>query len=231
MESMKKEQLIRELSNYGYDMVSPGAGNPQQVLVQLVQSDDGRILEGFSVVLTNMLQKYPALDLAATEKQLDRGLQKRYRTLVAITYNLLSMLPDARLERDKLLDYLKVREPSLVEAVMNKIREGSEVLVGNRIRLDIERLKKTFQNYIVEVAADQREDNLTRLVEAERNAALIEALSELFTEKQKELIFRVLNKEKLSKTDREYFSRIVRKRLKAIRNSDLQSLAEAIVGF
>jgi hypothetical protein len=118
-----------------------------------------------------------------------------------------------------------------VEAVMNKIREGSEVLVGNRIRLDIERLKKTFQNYIVEVAADQREDNLTRLVEAERNAALIEALSELFTEKQKELIFRVLNKEKLSKTDREYFSRIVRKRLKAIRNSDLQSLAEAIVGF
>ena len=34
MESMKKEQLIRELSNYGYDMVSPGAGNPQQVLVE-----------------------------------------------------------------------------------------------------------------------------------------------------------------------------------------------------
>ena len=101
MESMKKEQLIRELSNYGYDMVSPGAGNPQQVLVQLVQSDDGRILEGFSVVMTNMLQKYPAMDLAATEKQLDRGLQKRYRTLVAITYHLLSLLPDARLDRGR----------------------------------------------------------------------------------------------------------------------------------
>ena len=71
----------------------------------------------------------------------------------------------------------------------------------------------------------------SKVLEEERDTALLESLSELFTDKQKDLMFKVLNKEALTKTEREYYSRVVKKRLKALRNSDLQSLAQTLVGF
>jgi hypothetical protein len=47
----------------------------------------------------------------------------------------------------------------------------------------------------------------------------------LFPEKQKELVFKKLQKQPMTKTEREYYSRVVKKKLAAIGNPELQEVA------
>jgi hypothetical protein len=51
------------------------------------------------------------------------------------------------------------------------------------------------------------------------------ALSQVFSKKQKELFLKKLKGEKMTKTEREYFSRSVRKKALALANPDLHNLA------
>lgn len=55
-------------------------------------------------------------------------------------------------------------------------------------------------------------------------------LDRLFSPKQKDLIFKKLNKESLTKTEREYYSRVVRKKLKAIAMSEVREIADTLTG-
>ena len=50
-------------------------------------------------------------------------------------------------------------------------------------------------------------------------------LSTLFPPKQKELVLKKLKGEPLSKTEKEYFSRVVKKKLEALANSELRKIA------
>ena len=51
----------------------------------------------------------------------------------------------------------------------------------------------------------------------------------LFSPKQIEILHAKLKKKKLSKTEEEYFSRVVKKKLKAILNPDLKDIARVIL--
>ena len=55
-------------------------------------------------------------------------------------------------------------------------------------------------------------------------------LDRLFSPKQKDLIFKKLNEESLTKTEREYYSRVVRKKLKAIAMSEVREIADTLTG-
>ncbi|MCD6516721.1 MAG: hypothetical protein J7L72_04780, partial [Candidatus Aminicenantes bacterium] len=55
------------------------------------------------------------------------------------------------------------------------------------------------------------------------------AMSQLFSTKQKELFLKKLRGEKMTKTEREYFSRSVKKKVLALANSDLHKLAKKLV--
>ena len=50
----------------------------------------------------------------------------------------------------------------------------------------------------------------------------------LFSEKQKELIFKKLKNQHLTKTEREYYSRVVKKKLAVIASPEIQQLAAAL---
>ena len=54
-------------------------------------------------------------------------------------------------------------------------------------------------------------------------------LSQFFTSKQKDLLKKRVRHEELTKTEREYFSRVVNKRLKALANEHLYQFAHSIV--
>ena len=59
--------------------------------------------------------------------------------------------------------------------------------------------------------------------------ALEYALSQIFTPKQKEIFLKRLRGKKLTKTEREYFYRVVKKKAVALTNQDLQRLAQQIL--
>jgi hypothetical protein len=62
------------------------------------------------------------------------------------------------------------------------------------------------------------------------SSQLSACLDLLFSEKQKELIFKRLNEQPMTKTEREYFSRVVKKKLAAIGNEEMQAVAAQLGG-
>lgn len=55
------------------------------------------------------------------------------------------------------------------------------------------------------------------------------AMSHVFSKKQKELFMKKLKGEQMTKTEREYFSRSVKKKMVALANSDLHKLATKLI--
>jgi len=53
-------------------------------------------------------------------------------------------------------------------------------------------------------------------------------LNTLFPPKQKELVLRKLNGEPLTKTEQEYYSRVVKRKLEALANSEIRKIATAL---
>lgn len=60
------------------------------------------------------------------------------------------------------------------------------------------------------------------------SAALSERMDHLFSEKQKELVYKKARGLQLTKTEREYFSRVVKKKLAAIADGEMQRLAASL---
>ena len=54
-------------------------------------------------------------------------------------------------------------------------------------------------------------------------------LSTLFSPKQKELVLKKLKVEPFTKTEQEYYSRVVKKKLEALTNSELRRIATKLV--
>lgn len=229
MEPLERELMFRDAEKYGYHLAHSAKGSPTDLLRRMVSSDDPRVLEGVPVVLTNVLLTEKEFDPESVESALASALQKRFRILAAVTYLFLFWVPDSDSVRKALHSYLKRREPALVESVTDKLRNQHKVQVGNMF-LDEERLEKTYKNYVVEqFMATQA--TVTQKLEEQRVVMFNEAVAELFTEKQSDLMFRMLKHEPLTKTDREYYSRVVKRRLKALRNPDLQTVAATLLGY
>jgi hypothetical protein len=231
MDDLNKQLFFQELTNYGYPLVAPQERlNPSETLAKMLSSNDARLLEGVPVVLTNVLQNKLPFTLEEFEKSLPGGMQRRFRTLSAVTYFFLFWVPDSNNARNSLRDYLRKREPSLLQSVQSKLDAESELLVGGDVRLSPKRLETTYKNYVVQqfMAAEQ---SYSKQLELQRQSAFLEALSLLFTERQREVLFKVFNHKDLTKTEREYYSRTVKPRLKALRNPELQSFATTLLGW
>ncbi len=230
MDSLEKQLLLRDIEKYGYFLVQSENTPPQMVLTQMVSAADARVLEGVPVVLTNMMMKNQKLSLVQVESELPKGLQLRFRMLVAVTYLFLFWVPESEAVRKVLHKYLKEREPSLLESVKEKLQNRTELTIGGGARLDVERLENTYKSYVVSQFMETQ-TSLAKKLEDSREAALQHALAELFTEKQRSLMLKMVQHEPLTKTDKEYYSRVVKPRLKALRNQELQSLATTLLGY
>jgi len=90
---------------------------------------------------------------------------------------------------------------------------------------DPQRLKSTFLNYVVgsHLGKEKTREEKQRMQEELRQEF---ALSLLFSPKQKELLHKRLHGQPMTKTEREYFSRVVRKKLQALADPDLHRLAQ-----
>lgn len=72
--------------------------------------------------------------------------------------------------------------------------------------------------------------SLIKLLLAKQELGLEYALSQVFSPKQKDLFLKKLKGEKLTKTEKEYFSRIVKKKALALSNPELHLLAQKLLG-
>jgi hypothetical protein len=226
---MKREDLVFSLARLGYSLVSPEAqevGEDQvvELLDELVDSKDLRLVEGFPVVLANCAQRGLDLDFEA--------LLAKYKPRSRKRQNLEKLL----LLSSDLLTQEGLDKPEGLEKVKKSFKTkygdllAHDVLtLGAKTSLSTERLRNTLRRYVTSLEASRS----TRKKEKDnqrRSFQLNYFLSTLFSPKQKELVLKKLKGEPLNKTEQEYFSRTVKKKLQALNNSEVRKVAKALAG-
>jgi len=100
--------------------------------------------------------------------------------------------------------------------------------LGKGLSVSTERLRNTLRRYATDLERFEsaREKRRERQL---RSFQLNLHLSTLFPPKQKELVLKKLNGEPLTKTEQEYYSRIVKKKLEALANSEIRKIASSLI--
>jgi len=222
---MGKDNLLKRLAGWGFPLLEVDKEEEaNSTLADLVMSGDLRLWEGFPVVLANSAEKgvfdYDKTSqfLKTSSDTVNLGLLimvslSLYKTLgLEFSWaNTLHTLFKDKFFRDSYEDYLK------------DFKNGQELYL-QRVSLSAQRVKTTFNNYF-----GQHQASLNDLLSVKDAMGLEYSLSQVFSAKQKELFLKKLRNEKLTKTEKEYFSRVVKKRVLALANPELHRLAQKLL--
>ncbi|MBC8552023.1 MAG: hypothetical protein ISR96_05180 [Nitrospira sp.] len=192
-------------------------------LAAVVESRDGRLLEGFPVLLANTGQKHN-FDYAQVLSKLKKEEDK-------LTFNKLFLLSLALYQfynlsfawTGNLKKSMSQEQRAYLQKFKSLLARNRDLPLENTV-LDSSRVKATFQNYF------EQDAKRTRLLKERHEELSLEfALSQLFSPKQKELFQKKLEGLPLTKTEREYYSRTVKKRVSALANPELHRLAQKLM--
>lgn len=215
------------LTDYGYPLLRPSLNvAPETVLMELLAQHDVRFLEGFPVVVAHMLKEKT---LTWERKQwtpagLPRLVAARLAVLFPLTYQLFKLfgLERALQQRVHKLALKCSLKGDLWVNLQKKFLESLPVKLDG-VELSTVRLTRNFRNYVVhspqQEAVEQQKYSLEREL----------LLSYLFTPRQKELLRKRLKRQSMTKTEQEYFYRVVKKRLKALADDKLHEMAKQLV--
>jgi hypothetical protein len=224
---MKREDLVFNLGRLGYSLVTPDVQEVEEdqvveLLAELVDSKDLRLVEGFPVVLANCAQRGMNLDFAALLAKHKPSSRKR------------QALEKLLLLSSDLLTLEGLDKPVGLEEVKKSFKtKYGDLLANDVVTLDAksflstERLRNTLRRYVTNLEAS-RSTRTRKKNKQRRSFELNYHLSTLFSPKQKELVLKKHNKEPLNKTEKEYFSRTVKKKLEALSNSEVRKVARAL---
>lgn len=228
MNPFDKNQLLESLAQYGYSLMKPGPRmTAEAVLEGLAKQDDVRLAEGFPVVFANALRQKKTLDWESSDwnprSAFSREDFERLSGLVALSQLLFELYAFDKKLRDRVSRLLsKVQGELLVKKFEAPFLNSGSVTVAG-LKFSTERLKNNFARYGLS------EPGLNQVLEKRHELELELVLSELFTARQKELLRKRLARKPFTKTEREYFYRVVKKRLKALANDELHQLAKQLV--
>lgn len=232
MTMMTKDKLLDALSEHGYTFVRPSQNvEPEEVLRELLKQNDPRLLEAFPVVVANAMKK-GKLDWEKSSWNPKNELSKKERDLLlnlfAVSYMLFKLYePKSKLASRswQMLSKFEDYDVALnhVKHFFMEDREDNHSPYLNKW-FSPERFTNSFRNYVV-----HEKEEANDFGEKKRALELELLLSELFTAKQKTLLKKKLMGKRLQKTEQEYYSRVVKKRLRALANSELHQLAKMLV--
>jgi len=222
---MNKDNLLKRLAVLGYPLLEPDKNeDANSALADLVESGDLRILEGFPLVLANCAEN-GLFDYNKVQEQLKSPNDKmNLSLLIMLSLALYKMLGLKFSWWNKLYDffdneYMKQE----YEKYFTALKNDQDLFVQN-ISMSGQRVKSTFNNYFRQTQA-----YLDDLLSVKEAMAVEYSLSQVFSPKQKELFLKKLRNEKLTKTEKEYFSRAVKRKVLALANPELHRLAQKLL--
>lgn len=219
---MNKKKLFKDLSVLGLPLME--VEDPVDVnatLVQVVKSENVRLWEGFPLLLTNCSQ-LGLFDYTAVMGGLrDRKEKETFKQLVLLSLAFYKSVKVEFFWANLLLKKAGFTKTEFERAYKNFMKKDVKGLYGGVSR---ERMEVVFQNYY----KGQKED-LNNLSVTKGKFNLEYSLSQVFSPKQRELFFKKLKREKLTKTEKEYYSRVVKKKVLALANEELHDLAKKMV--
>jgi len=220
---MNDKELLNNLSSLGFKLMEPESMvDANLTMARMVQARDLRLWEGFPVVLANSSEKNH-FNYGRTNKLLKPADRAYLKLLVMMSLALYQTLGLKFAWAEKL-------HQVMANQLRGKLEQFRKALVSNRdlklkdYSMSGPRLKSTFNRYL-----QNSESNLNDLMTLKSEAGLEYALSRLFPAGQKELFLKKLQGAKLTKTETEYFSRVVKKKVLALANPELHNLARKLL--
>lgn len=220
-----KRDLLERISDLGYPLLeTEKISDVYKTLSEVVKSSDTRLWEGFPLLLANVYEK-GLLDKETVQELLrnirDKAHFKRFILLSLALYKSINLKFKWA---DKLYKSLSTKDKQAFESFLKKIKKNQEFKIADR-RLQAQRIRDIFNNYFIM----GKESEMERLRLKHEELTLEYALSRVFSPGQKELFLKKVRGEKLSKTEKEYFSRVVKKKVVALADTELHRLAQRLL--
>jgi hypothetical protein len=192
------------------------------VLDELANSTESRLIEAFPVVLANCAHRGIKLDIHTLLLRHDARSQKRRR------------LEKLILASTDLLNQEGLEKPEDIDGIVKAIRQtygdllaDEKMALGKGLSVSIDRLRNALRRYATDLERSESASEKEKKRQL-RSFQLNLHLSTLFPPKQKELVIKKLDGKPFTKTEQEYYSRIVKKKLEALANSEILKIASAL---
>ena len=223
---MVDRKLLDNLNRLGFPLMETQAAvDANKTLAEVIKSKDTRLWEGFAVLLANAARDYH-FDYDQVQKHLTQNEElEDYKSLLLLSLALYQYYDLSFSWSNQIKKNLSPKDLARLKELKYLLVHGNEVSLGNR-RFDPSRLKQMFNNYFEKDA-----EKLRQLRQKYEELSLEYALSQLFSPKQKELFQKKLKGELLTKTEKEYFSRTVKKKVAALANPELHRLAQKLMQY
>ncbi|MFH1856989.1 MAG: hypothetical protein ABH836_07215 [Candidatus Omnitrophota bacterium] len=221
---MENKDLLKRLNRLGFSLFDANYDlQVNETISELVKSNDTRLWEGFPVVIANVSKENifnidKIKDILKGKKEYNN-----FHALFLISIALYKFLNLRALWVNELYDNLKSVDKEKAEKFLNDFKNGKEFIVSEK-RLNSERLGNIFNNYF-----NQYESDVSKVKNNYEELSLEYAMSQIFTTRQKEIFLKRSQGKKMTKTEREYFYRVIKKKAMALANEDLHILAKKTI--
>ena len=221
---MSENAFHKNLSKLGFPMFEPSEElEVNKTLAEVVKSNDARLWEGFPILLANAGERYQ-FDSDQVKQQLStEEHKKQYHRLILLSAAVYAYYHLSFSWLNKLKKTFSSDDKNRIKAWRNALAHDKAI---NRpdYGFDPERIRGLFELYY-----EQKVERDKRRKDRYEEFSLEYALSQVFSPKQKELFLKKLDGEPLTKTEQEYYSRTVKKKVVALANSELHSLARRLL--
>lgn len=221
---MKSKELMNNLSKLGVPMFEPREEvNVKETLAEVVKTHDPRLWEAFPVLLANAVEKYNLNLEEVAQLMPNNKFKNDFRRLLLMSWSLYSFyhLKFPWINRWK--NYISKEDKSQVKLWRNDLVHNHSLKWDNT-KINPLRLKNAFELYF-----KQSTERIKQQQERSDEFSLAFALSQIFSPRQIDIFNKRLKGKPLSKTEQEYYSRSVKKKVVALANSELHSLARRLL--
>jgi hypothetical protein len=221
---MTNKNFYEGLSMLGFPMFEGSfTTTANETLAEVVKSKDIRFWEGFPVMLANSIEK-DWFNYMELHKYL--GSTKEVSTLdllITMSLALYDLLNINSSQIEKFRQRFGPEKKEEFEHFVQKLKSNEDFKLSGKV-MSGERIKNAMSAYYSE-----KQQQLTDLLSEKDKYDLQYSLSKIFPSGQRNLIMKKLKGEKLTKTEREYFSRVVKKKMLALENPELKKLAQKLL--
>lgn len=223
---MVETPLLERLARLGLPLMETSADQDvNQTLAEVVKSRDTRLWEGFPVLLVNAAKDYRFDQTLVLENLHAAEEKENFNALLLLSLALYESYHLSYLWMKKLQANFSDGERAELKYLRNSLAHA-ELFPLCGTQFQPARLKGTFELYFAKESekSQQRKDKSDEL-------SLEYALSQLLSPKQKELFKKKLNGLPLTKTEKEYYSRTVKKKVVALANTELHRQAQKLMEY
>ena len=223
---MPRKDFAERMEMLGFPMLEVDARHTaNETLADMVKEEDVRLWEGFPVALATAVEKgwfsYREV-LRHLRTPAEKPRFNAFLALALAVWNAEQLkLPAAEELKKRLESEEEYSRQKFCEALLTN---QDFAFLGRTMSSD--RVKSVFERYHSQVQRDALEVNWDTFLSTKEQHDLRFALSQIFSPRQKELVLKKMRGERFTKTEREYYSRTVKKKLTALANQELHKLAQ-----